>query len=70
MRQYIILYSIAMMGLAITNFSCSHDSKKTESNNISPSDGDDARYNLSPQQEMSMQADTTKTDSLKTDSID
>lgn len=36
---------------------------------IAPSAGDETRYNLSEQQEMSMQGDTIKIDSTQKDSI-
>jgi len=40
-----------------------------QSDNIAPSDADETRYNLSEQQKMSMQKDTSLADTLRKDSI-
>ena len=45
------------------------DNSEGNSSTIAPSAGDKTRYNLSEQQEMTMQGDTIKIDSTKTDSI-
>ncbi|MDF2859365.1 MAG: hypothetical protein K0Q87_5216, partial [Neobacillus sp.] len=39
-----------------------------QSDNIAPSDADETRYNLSEQQKMSMQKDTTLADTTQQDS--
>ncbi|MNU07892.1 hypothetical protein D3C72_2536970 [compost metagenome] len=53
--------------------SCQNDSKSNNSegnsSTIAPSAGDETRYNLSEQQEMTLQGDTIKIDSTKSDSI-
>ncbi|MGA6119104.1 hypothetical protein [Sphingobacterium anhuiense] len=58
---------LAIMG------SCRNDSKSNNSegnsSTIAPSAGDETRYNLSEQQEMTLQGDTIKIDSTKSDSI-
>jgi len=56
-----------------TIFSCKNSSKNNkegsgQSDNIAPSDADETRYNLSEQQKMSMQKDTTLLDSTQKDS--
>ena len=43
---------------------------ETTTDNIAPSAGDETRYNLSEQQEMSMQSDTLKNDSTALDSLE
>ncbi|WP_333863099.1 hypothetical protein [Sphingobacterium sp.] len=40
-----------------------------QSDNIAPSDADETRYNLSEQQKMTMQKDTSLADTLRKDSI-
>jgi predicted small secreted protein len=67
---------IAIIGIALlcstTLFSCKNSSKNAEGNgqsdNIAPSDADETRYNLSEQQKMSMQKDTTLLDTAQKDS--
>ncbi|UIR57273.1 hypothetical protein LZQ00_05520 [Sphingobacterium sp. SRCM116780] len=49
-------------------YSCQNN-KEGSDNKIPPSAGDNTRYNLSEQQEMSMQSDTLKTDSATIDSL-
>ena len=68
---------IAIVGIGLlccTAFSsCKNSSKNNakgsgQSDNIAPSDADETRYNLSEQQKMSMQKDTTLLDSTQQDS--
>lgn len=70
MKGKSILYSsVIALFLASISVSCSNKPKETESNSVTPSEGDVARYNLSPQQEMTMQNDTMKTDSTTRDTL-
>ncbi|WP_293905825.1 MULTISPECIES: hypothetical protein [unclassified Sphingobacterium] len=55
-------------------FSCQNTTKNPsegsgQSDNIAPSDADETRYNLSEQQKMTMQKDTSLADTLRKDSI-
>ncbi len=55
-------------------FSCQNTRKNPsegsgQSDNIAPSDADETRYNLSEQQKMTMQKDTSLADTLRKDSI-
>ncbi|HAK30514.1 MULTISPECIES: hypothetical protein [Sphingobacterium] len=55
-------------------FSCQNSTKNQtegsgQSDNISPTDADETRYNLSEQQKMTMQKDTSLADTLRKDSI-
>ncbi|MCS3552800.1 MULTISPECIES: hypothetical protein [unclassified Sphingobacterium] len=65
----------ALSGIIVLGImgACQNASKDTNSegnsSTIAPSAGDETRYNLSEQQEMTMQGDTIKIDSTKTDSI-
>ncbi|MGE8427648.1 MAG: hypothetical protein ACN6O7_07215 [Sphingobacterium sp.] len=59
---------------AALSFSCQNSTKnqtegKGQSDNIAPTDADETRYNLSEQQKMSMQKDTSLADTLRKDSI-
>jgi len=65
----------ALSGIIVLGImgSCRNDSKSNNSegnsSTIAPSAGDETRYNLSEQQEMTLQGDTIKIDSTKSDSI-
>ena len=65
----------ALSGIIVLGImgSCQNDSKSNNSegnsSTIAPSAGDETRYNLSEQQEMTLQGDTIKIDSTKRDSI-
>ncbi|MBB2950573.1 MULTISPECIES: hypothetical protein [Sphingobacterium] len=65
----------ALSGIIVLGImgSCQNDSKSNNSegnsSTIAPSAGDETRYNLSEQQEMTLQGDTIKIDSTKSDSI-
>jgi len=66
------MIAIVLLGSTIL-FSCKNSSKNNQegsgqSDNIAPSDADETRYNLSEQQKMSMQKDTTLLDSTQKDS--
>lgn len=66
---------IAVSGLLFIGLfgACQQASESNESegnsSTIAPSAGDETRYNLSEQQEMTLQGDTIKIDSTKSDSI-
>lgn len=62
--------TLLLLGLLSSCHNAS-DSNNSEGNSstIAPSDGDKTRYNLSEQQEMTLQGDTLKIDSTKSDSI-
>lgn len=66
------MIAIVLLGSTVL-FSCKNSSKNNkegsgQSDNIAPSDADETRYNLSEQQKMSMQKDTTLLDSTQKDS--
>lgn len=61
------LLSLGILG-ACQNKPATTDSESNNSK-IAPSAGDDTRYNLSEQQEMTMQGDTLKIDSTRSDSV-
>lgn len=62
---------ILTAGLLLTIFMAGCQQKtETTTDNIAPSAGDETRYNLSEQQEMSMQGDTLKNDSTALDSLE
>jgi hypothetical protein len=74
MRDFKWIYLVALLLMfiigACQNRSESNNNKSEgNSSTIAPSAGDKTRYNLSEQQEMSMQGDTLKKDSAITDSI-
>lgn len=74
MKEINKLKVITVLGLMSASliFSCTNNSKTKEgsgqSDNIAPSAADETRYNLSEQQKMSMQKDTTLADSTLRDS--
>lgn len=72
MKNFKLITLTGILSLAILG-ACQNKSTSTESegnnNKIAPSAGDETRYNLSEQQAMSIQGDTLKRDSSKTDSI-
>ncbi|CDS93460.1 hypothetical protein [Sphingobacterium faecium] len=72
MKKFKLIILTAFLSLGILG-ACKNNTSKTDSegNNskIAPSAGDETRYNLSEQQEMSMQGDTIKVDSTQRDSI-
>lgn len=76
MKEMKKLKIITVLGLISASliFSCTNNSKTKEgsgqSDNIAPSAADETRYNLSEQQKMSMQKDTTLVDSTLSDSAD
>ncbi|WP_312329649.1 hypothetical protein [Sphingobacterium sp.] len=68
------LVALTLMTGCVMLFSCQNSDKNTsegagQSDNIAPSDADETRYNLSEQQKMSMQKDTSLADTLRKDSI-
>lgn len=72
LKKLIPMIAIVLLGSTIL-FSCKNSSKNNkegsgQSDNIAPSDADETRYNLSEQQKMSMQKDTTLLDSTQKDS--
>nr|WP_288808501.1 hypothetical protein [uncultured Sphingobacterium sp.] len=70
-KKMIAIISIGLL-CSTTLFSCKNSSNSKEgtgqSDNIAPSDADETRYNLSEQQKMSMQKDTTLADTTQQDS--
>ncbi|MCS4224420.1 hypothetical protein [Sphingobacterium sp. BIGb0165] len=71
-KKLIPMIAIVLL-CSTTIFSCKNSSKNNkegsgQSDNIAPSDADETRYNLSEQQKMSMQKDTTLLDSTQKDS--
>ncbi|MEJ5092644.1 hypothetical protein GEO21_21615 [Sphingobacterium faecium] len=72
MKNFKLITLTTFLSLGILG-ACQNKPSTTESegNNskIAPSAGDETRYNLSEQQEMSMQGDTIKIDSTQKDSI-
>jgi len=72
LKKLIPMIAIVLL-CSTTIFSCKNSSKNNkegsgQSDNIAPSDADETRYNLSEQQKMSMQKDTTLLDSTQKDS--
>lgn len=72
LKKLIPMIAIVLL-CGTTLFSCKNSSKNNQvgsgqSDNIAPSDADETRYNLSEQQKMSMQKDTTLLDSTQKDS--
>ncbi|MDR6734545.1 hypothetical protein [Sphingobacterium sp. 2149] len=72
-RKFALVASTLMMG-GVMLFSCQNSKNNTsegagQSDNIAPTDADETRYNLSEQQKMSMQKDTSLADTLRKDSI-
>lgn len=74
MKEIKKLFTIVGIALLSSTalFSCQNSTKSTpagsgQSDNIAPSDADETRYNLSEQQKMSMQKDTTLLDSSQHD---
>jgi len=72
LKKLIPMIAIVLL-FSTTLFSCKNSSKNNkegsgQSDNIAPSDADETRYNLSEQQKMSMQKDTTLLDSTQKDS--
>ncbi|WP_223580156.1 hypothetical protein [Sphingobacterium sp. GVS05A] len=72
LKKLIPMIAIVLLGSTVL-FSCKNSSKNNkegsgQSDNIAPSDADETRYNLSEQQKMSMQKDTTLLDSTQKDS--
>lgn len=65
------LSGLLLLGVLSACQNASDKSIKSEGNSstIAPSAGDETRYNLSEQQEMTLQGDTIKIDSTKSDSI-
>lgn len=72
MKNFKLIILTGLLSLGILS-ACQNnaDSNNNEGNSskIAPSAGDETRYNLSEQQEMSMQGDTIKLDSTVTDTI-
>ncbi|MDQ1150662.1 MULTISPECIES: hypothetical protein [Sphingobacterium] len=72
-RKFALVASTLMVG-GVMLFSCQNSKNNTsggagQSDNIAPTDADETRYNLSEQQKMSMQKDTSLADTLRKDSI-
>ena len=64
----------ALLFFSITFLSCQNSPNNTsegsgQTDNIAPSDADETRYNLSEQQKMTMQKDTTLLDSIQHDTV-
>ncbi|MDM1293285.1 hypothetical protein HX021_03135 [Sphingobacterium sp. N143] len=77
MKKRMKLIGMFNLGLLASTlvFSCGNSTKNPaegsgQSNNIAPSDADETRYNLSQQQKMSMQKDTTLLDTIQHDSLE
>ncbi|AIM37115.1 hypothetical protein KO02_10750 [Sphingobacterium sp. ML3W] len=61
------LLSVGLLNACQNN--AENNTSEGNSGKIAPSAGDETRYNLSEQQKMSMQGDTIKVDSTKSDTI-
>ncbi|PUV25509.1 MULTISPECIES: hypothetical protein [Sphingobacterium] len=71
-KKLMVIIGIGLL-CSTTLFSCKNSPRDNtegseQSDNITPSNADETRYNLSEQQKMSMQKDTTLLDSAQKDS--